>query len=129
MQLDEAVALDRDGDEDQFGSGVGRIGPGNEFGVIRHPVSVRVRGLCPVGGNGAEVIHFPSVGNAVVIHVDEDVVAGEIYRATSGQRVRPVVRGLIIRHVAELRDVLSGGQIADGDGRRGAGLDRDEADG
>jgi len=64
-----------------------------------------------------------------VIHIEEGVVTDEIYRATGGQRVRLVGGSLIIRHVAELHDVWSGGHIADGDGRRDAGLDRDEADG
>jgi len=64
-----------------------------------------------------------------VIHIEEGVVAAEIYRAAGGQHVRLAGGRLIIRYVAKLRDVLCGGQIADGDGRRDAGLDRNETDG
>src|SRR5664280_1538907 len=115
LHLDEAVALDGFAREIKSRGGVGRIKAGDEFGIVAHAAVGGVGQLGAVGGDGTEVIHLPGVGNAVVVHVEERVVAGEVQRAAGGQRVRLVVGGLIVGHVAELHDVLAGVQIAEGD--------------
>ena len=127
FDLNELVALDGFAGKVEQRRCVGGIGAGDKLGVIAHAIMVGVGGLRAVGGHFSEILHLPGVGDAVLIGVNERVVAVESECAADAERVGLATGRDVIRHVAELHDVLPGGLVGDGDGGCDVRFHRHEA--